>query len=80
MFNATISACDKSMSWIMALQLLSQMQDTELQLNTYHHCVGITVLGKASQWNTAPKSFNEGKECDEHASNVNHGQRNDERV
>ena len=36
----------------------------------YLHCVGITVLGKASQWNTAPKSINVGKECDEHASNV----------
>ena len=54
-FNATISACDKSMSWVMALQLLSQMQDTELQLNTYHHRVGITVSGKASQGNTAFK-------------------------
>ena len=29
--NAKISAWDKSMSWIMTLQLLSQMQDTELQ-------------------------------------------------
>ena len=69
-FNATISACDKSMSWIMALQFLSQMQDTELQLNPCHHRVGIRVSGKASQWDTALKSFNEEKECDEHASNV----------
>ena len=36
------------------------MQDTELQLNTYHHRVGTTLSGKASQ----------AKECDEHASNV----------
>ena len=42
------------------VSLLSQMQDTELQLNTYHHRVGTTVSGKASQ----------AKECDEHASNV----------
>ena len=68
--NVKISACDKSMSWIMALQLLSQMQDTELQLNTCRHRVGITVSGKASQWNTALKSFNEEKESDEHAGNV----------
>ena len=32
--NAKISAWDKSMSWIMTLQLLSQMHNTELQLNT----------------------------------------------
>ena len=44
----------------MTLQLLSQMQDTELQLNTCHHGVGTTVSGEASQ----------AKECDEHASNV----------
>ena len=48
------------MSWVMTLQLLSQMQDTELQVNTYHHRVRTTVSGKASQ----------AKECDEHASNV----------
>ena len=58
--NAKISASEKSMSWIMALQLLSQMQDTEVQLTTYHHCVEITVSGKASQ----------AKECDEHVSDV----------
>ena len=58
--NAKISAWDKSMSWIMTLQLLSQMQDTELQLNTYHHRVGTRVSGRASQAN----------ECDEHVSNV----------
>ena len=46
--NAKITTWDKSMSWIMTLQLLSQMQDTELQLNTYHHRVGTTVSGKAS--------------------------------
>ena len=44
----------------MTLQLLSQMQDTELQSKTYHHRVGTTVSGKASQ----------AKECDELASNV----------
>ena len=60
MLNAKVSAWDKSMSWIMTLKLLSQMQDTELQFNTYHHRVGTTVSGKASQ----------AKECDEHASNV----------
>ena len=54
----------------MTLQLLSQMQDTELQLNTCHHHVRITVSGNASQWNTALKSFNAEKKCDEHASNV----------
>ena len=59
-FNATISACDKSMLWVMTLQLVSLMQDTELHLNTYHHRVVTTVSGKASQ----------AKECDEHASNV----------
>ena len=58
--NAKINAWDNSMSWIMTLQLMSQMQDTELQSNTYHHRVGTTVSGKASQ----------ATECDEHASNV----------
>ena len=66
--NAKISAWDKSMSWIMTLQLLSQMQDTDLHSNTYHHRVGTPVSGKASQ----------AKECDEHARN--HVQRNDEHV
>ena len=55
--NATISACDKSISWIMASQLLSQMQDRELQWNTCHHRVGIRVSGKAFQSHTALKSF-----------------------
>ena len=58
--NAQITAWDKSMSWIMTLQLLSQMQDTKMQFNTYHHRVETTVSGKASQ----------AKKCDEHASNV----------
>ena len=58
MLNAKISAWRKSMSWIMTSQLLSEKQDTELQLNTCHHRVGTTVSGKASQ----------AKECDEHAS------------
>ena len=47
------------MSWVMTSQLLSQMKDTELQLNTYHHRAKSTVSGKASHV----------KEC-EHASNV----------
>ena len=52
--NAKISAWDKSMSWIMTLQLLSQMQDTELQLNTYHNVtmynVTMNACEKEDQW------------------------------
>ena len=40
MLNAKVITWDKSMSWIMTLQL---------QFNTYHHRVGTTVSWKSSQ-------------------------------
>ena len=45
-FKTTTSACDKSMSWIMVLHLLYQMQDTELRKNGCYSALRSEHLGK----------------------------------
>ena len=69
-FKTTTSACDKSMSWIVVLHLLYQMQDTELCKNGCYSSVAIIASGKASHWNTALKRLMEEKEYDGDVSNA----------
>ena len=69
-FKTTTSACDKSMSWIVVLHLLYQMQDTELCKNGCYSSVAIIASGKVSHWNTALKRLMEEKEYDGDVSNA----------
>ena len=69
-FNPTISACGKGMSWTMMLHLLCQMQNTELRRSVSYYRMAVTTSGKAFHRKIALKLLKEAKEYDGDVSNT----------